>query len=164
MGARPGRSTPPGGPRLRHPSGRTRFDHLQQALLDWWQLPEAAPYGSDDMTLVTPDGVLVAHTPTAAELAASLDGFQTRFGGTAPDYELPRGGLDFPPPPPPRPGMLSFLIFLTPAIPAGREAALSNALSRAAETGTAIYTVFGGTPEAAEAPEAAGLRQLAGAV
>ena len=149
------------GMRLRDPSGRTRFDHVQQALLDWWQLPEAAPYGSDDMTLVTPDGVLVAHTPTAAELAASLDGFQTTFEGDVTDYDLLLQGLDFLSDPPPRPGMLSFLIFLTPAIPAGREAALSNALSRAAETGTAIYTVFGGTPEAAEAPEAARLRQLA---
>src|SRR3989304_3253633 len=115
MGARPGRSTPPGGPRLRHPSGRTRFDHLQQALLDWWQLPEAAPYGSDDMTLVTPDGVLVAHTPTAAELAASLDGFQTTFEGDVTDYDLLLQRLAFLSDPPPRPGLLSFLIFLTPA-------------------------------------------------
>jgi hypothetical protein len=149
------------GMRLRDPSGRTRFDYLQQALLDWWQLPQAAAYGADDLTLVTPDGVLVAHTPTAAEAAASLDGFQTTFEGDVTDYDLLLQGLDFLSDPPPRPGMLSFLIFLTPPIPAGREAALANALSRAGETGTAIYVVFAGTAEAAQAPEAAGLHQLA---
>ncbi len=147
--------------RLRDPSGRTRFEYAQEALLDWWQLPEAAPYGSDDLTLVTPDGVLVAHSPTASELAASLDGFQSTFEGDVTDYDLLLQGLDFLSDPPPHPGMLNFLIFITPAIPAGREAALTNALSRAAETGTAIWIVFTGTPEAAQAAEANGLRQLA---
>ncbi|OGO10806.1 MAG: hypothetical protein A2Z66_00340 [Chloroflexi bacterium RBG_13_66_10] len=147
--------------RVRDLSGRTRFDYLQEALLDWWQLPEAAAYGADDLTLVTPDGVLVAHSPVSAELAASLDGFQTTFEGDVTDYDLLLQGLDFLSDPPSRPGMLSFLIFLTPSIPAGREAALTNALSRAAESGTVIYPIFTGTAEAAEGPEAQGLRQLA---
>lgn len=151
------------GMRVRDPSGRTRFDYLRQALLDWWQLPDAAPYGADDLTLVTPDGVLVAHSPASAEVAASLAGFETTFEGDVTDYDLLLQGLDFLSDPPSRPGMLSFLIFLTPAIPAGREAALTNALSRAVETETAIFPVFIGAPEAAQAPEALGLSQLAAA-
>jgi hypothetical protein len=147
--------------RLRDPSGRSRFDHVKQSLLEWWQLPEAASYGTDDLTLVTPDGVLAAHSPTAGELAANLDGFESTFEGDVTDYDLLLQGLDFLSDPPSRPGMPSFLIFITPPIPSGREAALTNAIDRARETGTVIYPVFTGTAEAALAPEAEGMRQLA---
>ncbi len=147
--------------KVRDSLGRSRFDHVQEALLEWWQQPSASPYGLDDLSLITGDGDLISHSPSAAELAALLDRYQPSFEGGLSDYDLMLKALDFAGDPTSQPGMPSFLTFLTPLMRIPRDLPIANLIARANETGTAIFPVLLGQPEIVEQPEADPLRQLA---
>jgi hypothetical protein len=147
--------------RLRDSSGRSRFDYVRDALVDWWQIPAAAPFGTDDLTLVTSDGALVAHSPSAAELASDLDGADPTFETGSTDFGLLLQALDFLSDPAPRQGMPSFVVFVTPVIQPGGATSLSNVISRAAEAHAVIIPILVAPPDAAELPETAELRRLA---
>jgi len=149
------------GMELRDPSGRTRLDLVRSALQDWWQTPGAGRLGVDDLTLLTGNGLVAEHADSAAELAARLD--QPPSGGQGPltDLDLVLRALDFLSDPAPRAGMPGYLILFTPLLESASDLRLVNAIARAVETGTTIYPVLVGTPEAAALPQASSLQQLA---
>lgn len=149
------------GLKVRDGLGRSRFEHVQEALLEWWQQPSASPYALDDLSLITGDGDLIAHSPSAAELAALLDRYQPSFEKGLSDYDLMLKALDFAGDPTLQPGMPSFLSFLTPLLHIPRDLPMANLIARANETGTAIFPVLFGEPEILEQPEAEPLRRLA---
>ncbi len=146
---------------LRDASGRTRDQLVREALQQWWQSPGAGMLGVDDLTLLTGSGLLAEHTDSAAELAARLDQPPTASENTLADLDLVLRALDFLSDPAPRPGMPGYLIFLTPLLEPGHDLSLVNAIARANETGTTIYPVLVGPPEAATLAQAASLQQLA---
>ncbi len=146
---------------IRDSRGRTRFDFLRQALINWWSSPSASKVANDDLTLITAGGALLAHRDAAAELASTLDRLQPDFVRQTGDLNLLTEGLDFLSDPAPRPGMPSFVIFLTPPLEeTAGTAALENAIVRAQDIGAAIYVVAAGNLEA-EDPAAELLRRLA---
>jgi hypothetical protein len=147
--------------KVRDGLGRSRFDLIQEALLDWWQQPSASPYGLDDLSLITGERDLISHSPTAAELAALLDRYQPSFEGGLSDYELMLKALDFAGDPTDQPGMPSFLTFLTPLLRVPRDLPMANIIARANETGTAIFPVLLAEPDVLEQPEVEPLQQLA---
>ncbi|MEW6566816.1 MAG: FHA domain-containing protein [Chloroflexota bacterium] len=149
------------GLRFRDAFGLTRYDYVRRALAAWWRQSAATSFGADDLTLVTADGTLLAHRPSAAELASHLDAHQPTFAGPITDYDLLLQALDFVSDPSPRPGMPNFLLFFTPWIEAGREASLVNVIARAKETGTVVYAILAAPAEALTLPEADNLRRLA---
>jgi hypothetical protein len=150
-----------GGMRVRDPYGQSRFDQVRSALLAWWQSPGAGFLGVDDLTLLTSDGVLVSHAPAAAQLASSLSSFAPGSTAQATDLDLVLEGLDFTSDPGPHPGMPSILVFLTPLPEGPDDLSLVNAIARANESGTVVYPILVGSPEAATVPQASSLRQLA---
>jgi len=149
------------GMRVRNSLGQTRLDLVRQALLEWWQLPAAASFGADDLSLVTTHGALVEHSPSAASLASSLEDIELAGEGEIADLDLLLQALDIASDSPPDPGIPSFLVFITPSITAGPETPVMDAIARANGSGTALYPVLVGPPEAADLPETASLRQLA---
>lgn len=150
------------GPRMRLPAaGGQRYELVRRALLTWWRQPEAAAVALDDLTLLGADGVLVAHSSSAAELASALDRHAPTFEGSLADPDLLLRALDFLADPAPRPGMPGQVLFITPPIAPGRETAFANAAARALEIGARIDMVLVGPAEALDFPETATLRQLA---
>jgi len=149
------------GLRLRDAHGRTRFDLIRQALLDWWQLPTAILYGIDDLSLVTADGALVTHSKSTADLASTLDHLTPTFEDNISGYDLLLRSLDFTTDPTPIPGMATHLIFITSLLLTPRDLPIANIITRASDTGTVLYPVLVGPPEVIEQPEAEPLRQLA---
>lgn len=145
---------------IRDSHGRPRFHFARAALLEWWRLPEASQLGLDELSLITASGPLVEHTESAARLAAALSAFQPEYVETEADYGPLLAGLDSLSTAS-EPGLPSFLIFLTAMPRHSDEAALSDALARARDTGTVIYPVLVDAPEALELPEAQPLRRLA---
>lgn len=149
------------GMRLQDSSGRSRFDYVRRALIDGWQMPAAAPFGTDDLTLLTSDGTLAAHSPSAAELASSLDGANPSFEGGTADFALLLQALDFLSDPAPRPGMPSIVLFFTPLIQPGSATSLANVISRASQVHARIFPILVAPPDSAELPETADLHRLA---
>jgi hypothetical protein len=149
------------GLKIRDPLGNSRFDLIREALLDWWQLREASLYGTDDLSLVTAEGVLVSHSRSTAELASTLDRLEPPFEDNVSGYDLLLQALDFTSDPTPMPGMPSHLIFATTLLRTPRDLPIANIIARARDTGTTIYPILIGPVEALEQPEAEPLRQLA---
>ncbi len=150
-----------GGMALRDASGRSREQLVREALLDWWEMPGAGLLGIDDLTLLTGAGLLAEHADSAAQLAARLAQADPGADNSLTDIDLVLRALDFLSDPAPRPGMPGYLIFLTPLLEDGRDLSLVNAIARANETGTTIFPILVGAPEAAALPQATSLQQLA---
>lgn len=149
------------GLRFQDASGLTRYDYIRRALLAWWRRSGAARFAADDLTLVTADGTLVAHSPSSAELASHLSRHQPSYAGAVADYDLLLHALDFASDAPPRSGMRAFVLFFTPWIEGGREVSVLNAIARAQETGVVIYPILAAPAEVLALPEANNLRRLA---
>ncbi len=149
------------GLRFRDASGLTRYDYIRRALLVWWRGSGAAEFGSDDLTLVTADGTLVAHSPSSADLASHLRAHQPSYSAPVVDYDLLLRALDFASDPLPRAGMRTFLLFFTPWIEGGNETSLLNAIARAQEADVAVYPILAAPAEVLGLPGAANLQRLA---
>jgi len=149
------------GLRIRDALGRSRYDLARQALLEWWSQPQFTTLGAHDFSLITPDDLLLSHTPSSADLAASLDHHQPRFEDADTAYELAFQAFDLLTEPAPQPGMRSFLILLTALPRPPRGMPLENIISRARSTGTSIYPVLLANPEDLELPETEPLKRLA---
>ncbi len=149
------------GLKLRDALGNSRFDLIRQALLDWWQLPEATLFGIDDLSLVTTEGTLVSHSRSTADLASILSNLEPSFEDNVSGYDLLLQALDFTSDPTPMPGMPSHLVFVTSLLRTPRDLPIANIIARANDTGTIIYPVLIGPEEAIEQIEAEPLRLLA---
>jgi hypothetical protein len=149
------------GLKLRDPLGNSRFDLVREALLDWWQLSEATLYGIDDLSLVTADGAFVSHSQSTADLASMLNNLEPSFEDDVSGYDLLLQALDFTSDPTPMSGMPSHLIFFTSLLRTPRDLPVANIIARANDTGTNIYPILIGPPEAIEQIEAEPLRLLA---
>lgn len=147
---------------VRDPQGVIRFDHLRQALIDFWSQPEAGIYGIDDLSLVTADEILVQHSPSAAELSSALQRTSPSFESETIDWSLLTTALD----------LMSdgadgqvhkarMLVFFTSIIQETDETELANAIAKAQEFNTAVYPVVYATEELIEDGLTANLIELA---
>ncbi len=149
------------GLRLRDTGGRSRFDVVRDALRTWWQSAAAARVGVDDLSLVTAEGTLALHRPSAAELGARLEEFQPTFDSPSPGSTCCSRPCAARPSNSKPAGRPSHLIFATGLIETPRDLPVAEAVRRANETGTAVHIVLLGPATALELPAAASLRLLA---
>jgi hypothetical protein len=146
---------------VRDSHGFTRFDYARQELLDYWRDPDASLIGIDDLSLLTSDGLLIQHSDSSAELAAALDVMEPTFEGSISGFDLLLLALDFSADPLEATALPSSLVFITPLIETPRDLPIANAISRASDSGTAIYPVLFSSEESLEQPEVEPLRELA---
>ena len=147
--------------RIRDTLGRSRFDLARQALLDWWNRPDSSQLGLDDLTLMDTERVLATHSDSAAELASILDQLTPTFSEADTGYELLFRALDFVGSSEDQAGMPSSVIFVTSLLRQPRDIPLTNIITRARSTSTAIYPVLVGPTEASDQPELEVLQRLA---
>lgn len=147
---------------VRDPQGVIRFDHLRQAFIDFWSLPEAGRFGVDDLSLMTADEILVQHSPSAAELASALKKVSPEFESERSDWSLLLDSLDLLSDGHQQTGdQMRSLIFITPIIQESNGTDLPNAIARAQEIGAAVYPVIFTNQELIEAGLAENLLELA---
>jgi hypothetical protein len=146
--------------RIRDSQGRTRFDFVRQALLEWWAGPNVAAYELDDLSLVTSDGPLAVHA-SAQTLSSALTAHQPTFTGEPSGYDFLTLALGYMSDPPPNEGMPGSLVLFSPPLDGLTDVLLENVVARAKETGTVIYPVLVGPPDAVDSPGADRMRQLA---
>ena len=146
---------------VRDSHGQTRFDYAREELLDYWRNPDASLIGIDDLSLLTSDGLSIQHTSAAAELASALDEMEPNFEGSISGFDLLLLALDFSADPLGAAALPSSLIFMTPLIETPRDLPIANAISRASESGTAIFPILFSNEEGLEQAEVEPLRQLA---
>lgn len=146
--------------RVRDASGQSRYEQVRNALLAWWQLPEASELGVDDLSLLTQESVLVPRSDSTAELAATLDSFQPTFQEDVDGYALILEALNLLYDAPQR-DLPSFLVFATPILPSNAELPLDNIIAQANEIDTAIFPVVLTSSQDPEQPGIEPLRTIA---
>lgn len=120
----------------------TRLDFLKQALTentDWMQ------DGVDDVTVLAPEGVLVAHSSAVGEVAGAVTSYATEFAGIANHIPFANQALDFAADATPRPGMRRYVVFFSNGFTSATdEAALADLVARANTSHIPIHAVFVG--------------------
>lgn len=149
------------GLRVRDTGGRSRFDVVRRALLDWWRTLDASPVGVDDLTLMAAEGTLALHVPSAAELAARLDAFRPTFDQPAASLDLLMRALRGPASDDGPAGRPTHILFATGLIETPRDLPVADAVRLANHTGSAIHVLLLGPASALDLPAAASLRLLA---
>ncbi len=147
--------------KVRDSLGRSRFDLVRQALFSWWRTPAASLIDVDDLRLVAAEGILVSHTRSTADLAATLDEFTPAYPDDLSGYDILLRALDVALEAPSHPGMPTHVIFLTPLMRIPQDVSISNIITRARMSGIVIHPVLFGQAASIEQPEAEPLRQLA---
>ncbi|MEJ2562173.1 MAG: hypothetical protein P8Z42_05725, partial [Anaerolineales bacterium] len=147
--------------KVRDSLGRSRFELARQALLSWWRTPAASVIDVDDFRLVTAEGILVSHTRSTVDLAATLDEFTPAFEESSNGYDILLRALDIALEAPSHQGMPTHDVFLTPLMRIPQDVSISNIITRARMSGIVIHPVLFGQAENMEQPEAEPLRQLA---
>lgn len=133
---------------VRDTRGRSRFFFVREALQTWWTGEDAAVYGIDDLTLVTGDGPLVEHASSSARLASLLQEHTPSFQPTRRGLALLLDSLSYLDGSGDAQQVASFVVFVTSTLRSEEELALTNAIARANELGTAIYPVVIDSQEA----------------
>ena len=146
--------------RIRDTLGRSHYDQISSALLDWWALPEYAALGGDDLSLITAEGVQVEHTRSSAAIASILGNLAPTFEVEG-DYELLFRALDLTNEPSPISGMPSYVFFITPLLRPSLDISLENIIARALASQTTIVPILVGPPEILEQAEVETFQQLA---
>jgi len=145
---------------LRDASGRTRLDYAVDALQEWWQLPDAARLGQDDLSLYTAEAELGVHETSAAVLASRLETFTPEFQLETAPYQRIQQVLRAARDPLPREGMTTSLIFVTPFVRGPELEDLEDAITAARELNVAVYTVLLADPDELDNPLTAEMSRL----
>ena len=146
--------------RVRDASGQSRYEQIRNALLAWWQLPEASELGVDDLSLLTQESMLVPRSDSTAELAATLDAFEPTFQEDVDGYAFILEALNLLYDAPQN-DLPTFLIFATPILPSNAELPLDNIISQANEIDTAIFPIVLTSSDDPEQPGIEPLRTIA---
>ncbi|MBP7690654.1 MAG: FHA domain-containing protein [Anaerolineales bacterium] len=144
--------------KTRDANGVNRFEYVKQALTDFIH---TGLRPVDDVTVLTSEGLLIAHVSAGAPVLDALNRYTPVFQTAADPYALLNSGLNYAADVPPRPGMRRMLVVLTNGLPAAPATALTDVLARAQAAQTQVHTVFVGPNGAQGTTGAQILSQLA---
>lgn len=138
--------------------GVSRYEYIRLQLLSWLQARAGTTL--DDLSLVTPAGVLVSHSPDYARLAQALNAYTPSPEAAFTLAPLAQA-LTLAADPTPRPGMGRVVLFITALPGEANQAHLAQLADQARQAGVAVYPWLVGPSEALDDPAAQTLRDLA---
>jgi hypothetical protein len=145
--------------KVRDANGVTRLEFIQQAISDFSL--HIMRDGLDDVTLLTPEGLLIGHSAAGREISATVNAYTTEFGGSADPLSIVNLALDYAASLTPRPGMAQAVVLISNGFTgAGVGTRLADITARATAARVPIHTVFVGPPGAGDTASAQTLRVL----
>jgi hypothetical protein len=144
---------------IRDGEGFTRYDYVSGAMTAWANT--LAGENIDDLSLVTPAGVLFSHQMDADAWGTVWGNYQPDFENAASSLEYLSQALDIAADPTPNPGMGRAVLFLTPAFPAGSADLIQSLADRARLSNIRVYVGLIDSPSIFGTEEAAQLQSLA---
>lgn len=150
--------------KVRDPAGFTRLDYFRQNLAAFAAADPRFKDAVDNISIVTPAGLLLSHCQNGTELAQTVLSYTTDFAPATDAFALLSLALDLAADPPPHPAAPRHVVFLSSGLSSPDiEAALSEALAHAQATRTVIHTVYVGPASSGETVSANRLKQLSAA-
>ncbi len=141
----------------------TRLAYIKQALTAF--STQAAPRirdGLDDITVLTPEGILASHLSQGSAIAGALATYTTTFAGGADPLPLVNQALDFASETPPRLGLPRYVVlFSNGLVRNGQAVPLDDLVARAQAAQVTFETVYIGPGGSSEGPGGQSLRRLA---
>ncbi|MGH2521467.1 MAG: hypothetical protein ACRDH2_03090, partial [Anaerolineales bacterium] len=146
--------------KVRDANGVNRLDHIRQALADFAQAQMQDEL--DDVTVLSPEGMLIGHSTRGGEVAAALEAYTTTFAGAADAFPLLNAALDAASDATPRPGMRRYVVFISNGLPpASANGPLTDLAARATTAHIPIYAVYVGPAGSENTSGAQSLNRLA---
>jgi hypothetical protein len=124
------------------PEGESRLERLRRTIADWLGMIPRSDL--DDLTLITPEGMPVAH---ATDIGLFLDALRAYEGKTPPAPVLDallQQALDAAADPMPRSGMRSILLVFSASTPSAAGELSPLVCPRALELGAPVYGIWSG--------------------
>jgi hypothetical protein len=146
--------------KTRNEAGESRLDFIKSALSDYAR--NTLKRDVDDVTVVAPEGDLIAHVSSGSPIVDALNRFAPDFAGAADPFAFAGHALDFAADTSPRPGMQRVLVLFSNGLGRStREAGLTDLVARAQGARVRVYAVFVGPDGAGDTAGAQNLRTLA---
>lgn len=144
---------------IRNSQGISRYDYLEEALKGWANSRQGSTI--DDMSILISAGPEYTHFSTPQELLSTLEAYQLDERALAPSVDSLFQAVEIASDISPRPGMERAILFVTSPIEDDIAFSLQELASRAQGQDIHIFVWLVATPEAANTPAAAQLRELA---
>jgi hypothetical protein len=143
------------------PDGETRIDRLRRTMVDW--LGGWPPSGSDDLTLITPEGTPVSHTSDQDLFLSGLNAYRPQIPAPRTLEGMLVDALGAASDPMPKPGMRAFLLVFS-ASKLSQAASIGQGLcARAAELHAPLYGIWSARTEPSATPDMDALATLTSA-
>jgi hypothetical protein len=139
--------------------GNNRLYYISQAMEYWWYVqfePEL-----DDLSLVTPGGVLFSHKKVLSEWIEAWNLYEPPLRTSIPRLEVLSAALDLASDPTPRPGMGRVVLFLTPTLSPDWGETIQSMADRATQSNIRVHVVMIDSPALFTSTSAAQLHALA---
>ena len=141
------------------PDGETRIQRLRRAMTDW--LGTFPQNGMDDLTLITPEGISVAHTSDANAFLEGLKAYTPKFPAPRTLDAMLVDALGAAADPLPRPGMRPLLIVFSASKLTQSENIGKGLCPRARELHAPLFGIWAGRAEPSAKPDMDSLASLA---
>jgi hypothetical protein len=140
--------------------GEKRIDRLRRTMTDW--LGALPPNGTDDLTLITPEGIAVSHTSDAEAFLEGLKAYTPKFPAARTLDTLLVDALGAAADPLPHQGMRPLLIVFSASKLSQSENIGKGLCPRALELHATLFGIWTGRAEPSAKPDMEALASLAG--
>ena len=144
---------------IRNAQGRSRYDFIQDALLEWAYSRSGS--NLDDLSLIVTPGPVHTHTGSPQEFIDALETYQIEDVPVNPSLDLLLQALDVASDATPRAGMEQAILFVTSPIAGDITLGLQDLVTRALEQRVHIYIWYVTSPDLFDSQGARQLSELA---
>ena len=125
-------------------NGVSRFDYIQQSLLNWAALPQnSAP---DNISIVSNDGLEHSHLEEKSDVISILEGYDPDLRETESNFNVLAKAISIASDPVDQPGMKRIVLLYTSQPTTEGFAAIDNLISQAADNQVRVYTILISSP------------------
>nr|MBI2904141.1 FHA domain-containing protein [Chloroflexota bacterium] len=147
----------------RDPSALTRLDYVKTAIINF-AVGNGRAYmkdSLDDVSLLTPEGLLLTHATVGGEIRNALISYQSQFKFDTGLFDLIRQAMDTVSAGGLRPGARRIVVLFSSGIDPTADAEVAAITARAAAKGITFHTILVGPPGSPAEPAAENLQGLA---
>ena len=125
-------------------SGKSRFDYLSEALVNWAVLPP--PPNPDDLSIITNDGVEITHLDNRDDFITALEDYSPDLEETDQNLNVLSRAIEIASDPVNQSGMKRVVLLFTPPTTPEESTAIESLISQARDSQVKVYIILVSSP------------------